>query len=351
MVNNQLSKIMLRLGVGVLIFLFFRVTASPPYEVIFAFDTLWYVYFVFIITVTFLVWGLSAKVSRYFERKYSHDLISFKRLISLFLASTLLTFPIVILAVYFSNYHIKVWLSCPINGYEGFWADTIQGFLLTWLIISGQLINIYYRYSKKLEYEKANMQKELIQAKYESLKNQINPHFLFNSFSILTSLIHKDVDLASDYVSQLSKMYRYILDNKENQMVTLAQEFDLLDSYLFLMKIRHEESIIVNIDVDLDKNNFHLPTLSLQMLVENAVKHNNFNKEHPLKIRIYNENQDYLVVQNDVSKKKNTTQSSKIGLENIRKRYSIKSKRQVVINQDATYFTVKLPVLSPLNLA
>ena len=213
------------------------------------------------------------------------------------------------------------------------------------------MLRLYYLNMRNMEVEQTRMQKELLSTRYESLKNQVNPHFLFNNFSVLTALIYEDADLAADFVAKLSRLYRYILDNKENEMVSLEKEFEFLDSYLFLLKIRHENSLKVERRVTIDPADFYVPTLSLQMLIENAVKHNNFSQEKPLTIKIYNEGDQFIIVQNGVNLKTSLSHSTKIGLENIKNRYTLKSDKKVLVYQSDQYFKVKLPMLSSLSPA
>ena len=133
-------------------------------------------------------------------------------------------------------------------------------------------------------------------------------------------------------------------------MSSLEKELEVLNVYLFLLQTRHEESLIVDINIDKKFFQHFLPTLSLQMLVENAVKHNSFSHEEPLHINLYIES-DYLVVKNKLHKKGASVQSTKVGLENIRNQYSLQSKKQVIVAYDEGYFTVKIPVLQTLRLS
>ena len=342
-----LVKYTKRLGIAGLIYLFFKITSPDSPDTSSDYKSI--VLFAFAVVVVLVVWEVCDRVLYYSARRFPHDLTSNRRISIIFLTAILATFPIVIAFLYFENYYLKVWLECVINPFEEFINNTIQAFVISLLVITAEIVKLYYEHSRQIERDKALIQKELMQAKFESLKNQINPHFLFNNLSVLTSLIHKDPDLASDFVSQFSKMYRYILDNKQNQMVTLEKEFDFLDTYLFLLKTRHENSIAVNIKVDFDKTMLYVPTLSLQMLIENAVKHNSFSPEFPLEISIYNEGEDYLVVHNRVKSKTSAVSSTKIGLENIRKRYDLQSEKKVIVEQNVSYFKVKLPMISSFN--
>jgi len=348
--NDHLKKYIGRFGAAVFIYLFFKVTSSHSPDQLTFYDTNTYIFFVLTVIVVVSVWEVCDRHKNFFLKKYHVDLTSKKRVIQLFIAITLTTFPLVMLYIYVENFHIKRWLDCIEESQLStvFWSETTKALLITWMIIGFEIFKLYVKHSHQIEKDKARMQKELLLSKYESLKNQLNPHFLFNSYSVLTTLIHQNPDLAVDFLNQLSNMYRYILDNNSNQMVSLEQEFKFLESYLFLLKTRHENSIHINMNIGLELKNFFVPTLAVQMLIENAIKHNAFSVEHPLEINIFSEGQDFLVISNIIRKTGNRVYSTKIGLENICKRYNMHSERQVVVNQENNKFVVKLPILSML---
>lgn len=349
--NSQFKKYGIRLGVAVLIYLFFKITAAQTLEEMTTYNLKSAILSGLTIFVVLIVWQVCDLLSDYFVKKYPIEIVSNKRLIQLFTTITVFTFPLVVLYIYFENYYIKVWLqSIEENNISAeFWSETTKAFVITWLIIGFKVFRLYIDHTAQVEQDKVRMQKELLRSKYESLKSQLNPHFLFNSYSVLSTLIHQDPELASDFLNQLSKMYRYILDNKKNEMVSLDQEFKFLDSYLFLLKTRHEEGIIIENKVKLNATRYFVPTLALQMLIENAIKHNTFSVDQPILIKIFNEGEDYLVVRNEIRRKGGEVSSTKIGLENICKRYNIHSEKQVVVNQNNNFFTVKLPILPSLK--
>ena len=192
--------------------------------------------------------------------------------------------------------------------------------------------------SAMIETEK--LKKEQISAMYELLKAQVNPHFLFNSLNVLSTLVHKDADLSALFINQLSKVYRYILDTREKEVVTLTEELEELDSYIFLMKIRFGENFSFNKNIT-DKNCLVTP-LTLQMLIENALKHNEVSRLHPLSIEVFDD-KDFIIIQNNLQLKNNVLDSTGLGLQNIRSRYHILAKKDIEINKDASFFTVKIP--------
>jgi LytS/YehU family sensor histidine kinase len=130
------------------------------------------------------------------------------------------------------------------------------------------------------------LQKENLQSQFEVLRQQVNPHFLFNSLNVLTSLIKLEPDLAEQFTEHLSKVYRYVLENKDNDLVSLQTELDFLDAYIFLLNIRFMDKIVVKVDIAEHKRELQILPLALQLLIENAIKHNSMSKKNPLKIEI-----------------------------------------------------------------
>lgn len=189
--------------------------------------------------------------------------------------------------------------------------------------------------------ETERLKKERVEAQYETLKNQVNPHFLFNSLNVLTTLVHKDAYLAERFIKQLSNNYRYILDTREREVVSLDEEIKNLEAFVFLMKIRFGESLKCTIESDIEGQ---IAPLTLQMLVENALKHNEVSKAYPLSIDVFLE-QNYIVVKNNLRKKNNVADSTGVGLENIKSRYKFLSDKGVVIMQENDFFIVKIPII------
>lgn len=199
-----------------------------------------------------------------------------------------------------------------------------------------------YRYSLA-ELEK--FKKENVEFNLEMLKNQVNPHFLFNSLNTLSSLIFRDQEAAASFVRQLARVYRYVLENKETRLVVLKHELEILDSYIYLQNIRYGDNITFQIAVDDDKKDWHIAPLTLQMLIENAIKHNIISREKPLLIDIHTDEYNNIVVKNTLQKKRNLAYSSGIGLKNIRSRYLFLIDRKLRVLEGSGYFTVKVPLI------
>ncbi len=190
------------------------------------------------------------------------------------------------------------------------------------------------------QYKKSNLE-----ARFRNLKEQVNPHFLFNSFNTIATLIEEHPQRAIAFVEKLSEVYRYVLNSKDKEIVPLATELDFAQSYIFLLKMRFEDSLQAEIDIAPEYlQSYHIPPLTLQMLIENAIKHNEIRKNQPLAIAIRIENQQ-IVVRNSLQKKWNP-RSNGLGLENIKQRYQFLTQASVVIQETVDAFIVKLPLLS-----
>jgi sensor histidine kinase YesM len=182
-------------------------------------------------------------------------------------------------------------------------------------------------------------------AKFESLKNQIDPHFLFNSLNVLSSLIEENPENAQRFTTSLSKIYRYVLEQKDKELVSVEEELSFAKTYMNLLKMRFENSLFYELPQTISNPDAKVVPLSLQLLLENTVKHNVVSEQRPLHIRIFIEG-DYLVIQNDYQKKEVLQSRQGVGLQNIISRYDILTDRKVRIEQDDENFTVYLPLLT-----
>jgi sensor histidine kinase YesM len=228
---------------------------------------------------------------------------------------------------------------------EHFISQDLKRFLLSWLIaISIASVAFFYmEWNNALKRERRLREEKLI-LQYESLKSKVNPHFLFNSLNTLSSLIPKDRELAERFIGKFSTIYRYVLEKADRDMVGLDEEIEFIKNFFFLQKIRDEGKINLEIKVDYPESYVVVP-VSLQLLVENALKHNAATKESPLNIRIYLENDKAVVVENNIQKKMNLESSSKVGLKNLRERISLAMQEQLLVEEGRRKFVVKLPVL------
>ena len=182
-------------------------------------------------------------------------------------------------------------------------------------------------------------------ASFETLKNQLDPHFLFNSLNVLSSLIEENPKKAQEFTVALSKIYRYVLDQKDKNLISVEEELNFAKLYVSLLKMRFEDALIVNFESSNIINEYKIVPLSLQLLLENAIKHNIISDQKPLNIDIFPKG-NYLIIQNSYLKKATFEKSTGIGLKNIIQRYSLVSTLSIDIQQTENYYIVKIPLIS-----
>jgi LytS/YehU family sensor histidine kinase len=202
---------------------------------------------------------------------------------------------------------------------------------------------------RDLSLREEKMRNEVLVSRYEVLKNQINPHFMFNGLNALSSLVHEDQDLAVKYIEQLSKVLRYVLQAGKQEVVTLDEEIEILNSYIFLQKIRYNDNLIVDINLDNSGGSLYIAPLVLQMLIENAIKHNEITSDHPLIIKL-SQDGEYLRMWNSVRIKEVALQeSTHMGLANIQSRYQALTDQKVLIEDTEDEFSVSIPLINKIK--
>jgi ligand-binding sensor domain-containing protein len=224
-----------------------------------------------------------------------------------------------------------------------------------WFIVLASLIflALLYWYMKRREQQVKKvqqLQQEKIQFEFQVLRNQVNPHFLFNSFNTLISYIEEDPAMAVDYVEKLSTFFRNIVNYREQDVISLEEETGILKTYFYLQQKRYGSNLSLNISVSEEqKKLIFIPPLTLQLLIENAIKHNAVSKETPLEIMVYLEGDDKLVIKNNINPKITREPGTGTGLQNIVKRYNLLSNEDVSVLNDGINFTVILPVLNKID--
>ncbi len=203
----------------------------------------------------------------------------------------------------------------------------------------------YYRHRQETKVKEQKIIAGTASAKFDALKNQLDPHFLFNSLNVLTSLIEEDPYQAQKFTTSLSKVYRYVLEQKNKDLVSVDEELQFAKTYVRLLKMRFEDSIVFEIPENSNDPEAKIIPLSLQLLLENAVKHNVVTSKKPLHLKVIEEN-GMLVVSNNLQEKQVVKKSSGVGLTNIQQRYGILTDKRVQINKTATEFSVSLPILT-----
>ncbi len=229
-----------------------------------------------------------------------------------------------------------------------------MGFV-NWLIVNIALLVSAILHAKGfIEEWKKSTRKEVVEqkliaksanAQFESLKNQLDPHFLFNSLNVLSSLIDENPTQAQTFTSSMSKIYRYVLEQKDKELVTVEEEIEFAKIYCGLLKTRFEDSVSFDFKVEESQYGFFVVPLSLQLLLENCIKHNYATPSNPLRIKIYSEN-SCLLIENNFQPREQMKESAGIGLSNIVQRYSLLTSENVFIEKSDDFFRVKIPILT-----
>jgi two-component system LytT family sensor kinase len=218
--------------------------------------------------------------------------------------------------------------------------------MTTMLIFLSIYESIYFYDQLRLSItEQERLKQETIRSQLEGLRNQVNPHFLFNSLNTLMSIVAEDQKLAISFLKKLSLVYRYVLDIREKKLVPLEEELQFIHSYIFLQKERFGDNLSAKIEVPDQLGQYKIVPLALQILFENAIKHNIISSKKPLCIEVTTNEHHQLIVRNNMQKKKQAMTSTKVGLENIRNRYRFFTDAEVLVHENDQYFEVAIPLL------
>jgi two-component system, LytTR family, sensor kinase len=302
----------------------------------------WLVSFPLLFVIGFLSWYSHACYENFIEKKYPSLHQSRKRITWKAMVVILIMCPSVLFIFWLYNYF-------HILGYNIQQRDITKGLLVGFgvnlifeTLFEAEYILQQYKESKT---EKETLQLLSIQDEFDTLKNQVNPHFLFNCFNTLSSLISVDKQRAEQFLNELSKVYRYLLRNNQESVSTVENEIKFIKSYFQLLQTRHGNAVQLNTEIDKKYYQYLLPSLSLQLLVENVVKHNALSKSKPLVIDIFTTAGNKLVVNNNLQRRSIKAPSNKVGLQNIRTKYQLLRQPGFQIIEDEKNFTVVLPLL------
>jgi len=283
-----------------------------------------------------VMWVGNSELTRFLSKQISWVEFPVKRLVVGIITTVLFTIGVALSLAKAWEYAWNI----RFGGYTDFiFISLIITFLISFFLHGREFLLQW----KKSAIDAERFQKESIQAQYQSLKSQVDPHFLFNSLNVLTNLVYEDADKSARFIKQLSEVYRYVLDTRSKEIVSLEEELKFLNSYLFLQQIRFENKlIVVN---ELQGKQGSLPPLVLQMLVENAIKHNVVSSDDPLTIKLYETN-GLITVENNLQRKERIHgDSTGIGLDNIKKRYDFLTDRKVEVEEQNGKFKVTIPLL------
>ncbi len=303
-------------------------------------STVFYISITWVILVIILLWYGSRFISNFLDKKLPWKIYVTKRFF-IQLGLTILYYVICLNGTYFI---FKIIFTEDPPDFDQVMVMNFFGLLI--LPIFSIYFGIHFLKAwRKSELETEQLQKEGLKSQLEALKNHLDPHFLFNNLNILSSLIDTDTSLSKAYLEKFAEVYRIILQNEVSELITLGQELDFIQSYLYLIKIRFQEDILVDMDVENSLKQHYIPPLCIQMLIENCIKHNAITETSPLNIKIYTEDDRFIVVENNLKPKRINQSKKSSGLQNIRNRYDYFTTEQITVDKSDKVFKVKLPLI------
>lgn len=276
------------------------------------------------------------------DRRYPWLHNPLKRLIIQFISTITFSLVIIVITLMLN----ALFMHEPITSSYFFESGFFMVKVAFTFVFLGSLISnaiLFFMKWKEAAVQQEKLKREQLALQYETLKSQVNPHFLFNNLNTLTSLISTNPDKAIDFVKKLSEVYRYVLDQKDTELVDLDKELQFVDSYVFLQKIRFGNNL--NVQLDIKNKNFKVIPLSVQMLVENAIKHNEISDRNPLYIKIFSDESQYLTIENKLQKKSGS-EGNGSGIDNIKSRYQFFTDRELLLSISKDYFRIGIPLLN-----
>lgn len=304
----------------------------------------WYLAVLTILLITFLAWEGNRLIQPLLEKRIEPVRKKIKYLAAFFICGNVISFACTFVVIWF--------VGTILHG-NSFQQNMVP---LKLNMIYAGLVNLFFHLINAIffffkEYKQQWMEAEELrqtstQAQLQLIKNQVNPHFLFNNLNVLSSLVIKDNPEANKFIEEFSKVYRYILTNQEKELVDLQSELEFIQPYIFLLKKRFDNGLQIDINIPENYKNTYLIPVALQMLIENAIKHNIVSRAKPLHIDVHVNGNNTLVVTNNLQLKQSTVASTKIGLQNIQKRYQLICDRSVQVVCTDKEFIVSLPLLN-----
>jgi hypothetical protein len=338
-----IRELLRSLGIGVIIFLIV-ILINFIYGAKLAFNEELGELFLYTILYSVTLGYANQMVFVYLDKKFTAERFSLKRMAVGFVSSFVVTLFIIFL--------LRIFTDVVVEGgtFEKYWANERLANYVFAVVMTFIVLLCFYAFYIYKAYSDSKVKEQKIiagtaSAQFESLKNQIDPHFLFNSLNVLSSLIEENPVNAQRFTTSLSKIYRYVLEQKDKELVSVSEELAFAKTYMNLLKMRFENSITYEVPEDFDNQDAKVVPLSLQLLLENTIKHNVVSEQKPLHIKIYIEN-NYLIVENNLQKKEVLQDRRGVGLQNIVNRYGLISERKMLIEESPTFFKVKIPILT-----
>jgi sensor histidine kinase YesM len=311
--------------------------AKHPDDIYYSF---WEQYFISLVFTT-VIWNGCVMIFRFFRKKYPGIQFTVRRLV--FVTSTLMLYILIVIPIIRLSLGLVTWQEV-INFPDlfHFLPVTVMISLFVGSIYEG--VYFFEQWKTAVQQNEA-LKNQQVRTQFEVLQNQMSPHFLFNSLNTLTTLIAENQENAIEFTQKLSEVYRYILQNKERELVTLDEELDFVKSYVFLLQMRYPENLEVQFNVNMGISDAFVPPLTLQILIENAIKHNAITKNKPLKVEIQATSSDQITVTNNLQERSVPEKSTKTGLSNIQKRYDFFGNKNIEIVKSEAHFTVFVPLI------
>lgn len=340
---NFYKEIVKALGIGVVVFVIIQIINFSFNQQLPTINTIkWNFFFTLLYSV--VLYFANAFVFIWIYKKFKENKLSLKRILVGFSAS----FVVSIVAIFCLRFIEEVVIEkVSINRF--FSEEKLSNYVVTLIITLAVSLVIHLIYFYKNYQENRVKQEKIIagtaSAQFESLKNQLDPHFLFNSLNVLSSLIEENPENAQKFTTSLSKVYRYVLEQRDKELVTVQEELAFAKIYMDLVKMRFENSISFEMPEHFTTIEAKVVPLSLQLLLENCIKHNIVSEQKPLHIKIYTENNE-LIIENNKQKKEVLHDRKGVGLQNIVNRYAILTDRKVAVTETDELFKVKLPILT-----
>ncbi|RKE04938.1 sensor histidine kinase [Marinifilum flexuosum] len=297
------------------------------------------------------VFGLWAGLSTLFVGKYLNKLVSWKQrhaIRFLIQSSVLYLIGLILIAIYSEMFLISLRGNLS---YSQFWLiyndEIFKTLLILFLVVLVYCIIDFMIYSfnqmREEEIKSVELMNNQLNLQFEALKSQLNPHFLFNSLNTISSLLYKDKKVAEKFIRMFAESYRFIFKQNNSPLIPLQKELDFVQSYNYLLQVRFQEAYELKINIPENAKESYVPPLSIQMLVENAIKHNLISQTSPLLVDIEIDN-NYLCVKNNINPLREQPESFQIGIENIKKRYSYFTNDSILLDKNE-HFKVRLPLI------
>ena len=341
--NSLIDKLWSRLLIGFIAGILFRLPVDIIIGLSYKFYTVenWLAYYMLSIASSILLFQLFYLINFRLDKWLNWQKQAKKRFWTKLIIQILVAPVFLLLSRYLFDFIILGKLFYVIN------FEILNIIVIAFTIVIYNLTELGFHLMNNSKYSLAELErfkKENAEFRFETLMSQVNPHFLFNSLNTLSSLVYENQDTAAKYIRELARVYRYILENKQNELVSLKVDLSFVKAYIYLLELRFKNMISFNFSIEKSKEDLLIAPMTVQMLIENAVKHNIISQKKHLNIKIQTENNS-LIIANNIQLRPSKSYSSGIGLSNIKSRYSYFTNDEVEVKETDTLFFVKIPLI------